>query len=159
MKIRPIKNNRDYREALKEIDRLMVARPNTPEGDRLDVLVTLVEAWEEKHWPIDSPDPVEAILFAMEHRGDDSSSPQRVRYSGRSANRRKRRRMTRRTYGVLYRSTRVCPCPSRKCHPRFNYLYLRLPILYEPFLSQSPESRRTLATASLSLLRAKNYLY
>ncbi len=57
MKIRPIKNNRDYREALKEIDRLMDARPNTLEGDRLDVLVTLVEAWEEKHWPIDSPDP------------------------------------------------------------------------------------------------------
>jgi HTH-type transcriptional regulator/antitoxin HigA len=69
MKIRPIKNNRDYREALKEIDRLMDARPNTPEGDRLDVLVTLVKAWEEKHWPIHSPDPVEAILFAMEHRG------------------------------------------------------------------------------------------
>ncbi len=53
MKIRPIKNNRDYHEALKEIDRLMDARPNTTEGDRLDVLVTLVEAWEEKHWPID----------------------------------------------------------------------------------------------------------
>ncbi len=63
MKIKPIKNNRDYREALKEIDRLMNARPNTPEGDRLDVLVTLVEAWEEKHCPIDSPDPVEAILY------------------------------------------------------------------------------------------------
>ena len=68
MEIRPIKNNRDYREALREVDRLMDARPNTPEGDRLDVLVTLVEAWEEKHWPIDSPDPVEAILFAMEQR-------------------------------------------------------------------------------------------
>ena len=50
MKIRPIKNNRDYREALKEIDLLMDARPNTSEGDRLDVLVTLVAAWEEKHW-------------------------------------------------------------------------------------------------------------
>jgi len=68
MEIRPIKNNRDYREALKKIERLMDARPNT-EGDRLDVLVTLVGAWEEKHWPIDLPDPVEAILFAMEHRG------------------------------------------------------------------------------------------
>src|SRR5436309_5244042 len=69
MKIKPIKNNRDYREALKEIDRLMDARSNTPEGDHLDVLVTLVVAWEEKHWPIDSPDPVEAILFAMDQRG------------------------------------------------------------------------------------------
>ena len=69
MEIKPIKNERDYRKALKEIDGLMNARPNTPEGDRLDVLVTLVEAWEEKHWPIDLPDPIEAILFAMEQRG------------------------------------------------------------------------------------------
>ena len=54
MGVRPIKNNRDYREVLNEIDRLMDARPNTSEGDRLDMLVTLVAAWEEKHWPIDS---------------------------------------------------------------------------------------------------------
>lgn len=66
MKIKPIKNERDYRKALKKIDGLMNARPNTPEGHRLDVLVTLVEPWERKHWPIDLPDPVEAILFAME---------------------------------------------------------------------------------------------
>jgi HTH-type transcriptional regulator/antitoxin HigA len=69
MEIKPIKNNRDYRAALNEIDRLMDAQPNSAEGDRLDVLATLVEAWEEKHWPIGSPDPVEAILFAMEQRG------------------------------------------------------------------------------------------
>ncbi len=69
MVIKPIRNERDHRRALKEIDRLMDARPGTPEGDRLDVLVTLVEAWEEKHHPIDPPDPVEAILFAMEQRG------------------------------------------------------------------------------------------
>jgi HTH-type transcriptional regulator/antitoxin HigA len=69
MEIKPIKNNRDYRAALNEIDRLMDAQPNSAEGDRLDVLATLVEAWEEKHWPIESPDPVEAILFAMEQRG------------------------------------------------------------------------------------------
>jgi len=69
MDIKPIKSERDYRKVLKEIDRLMDACPNTVEGDRLDVLVTLVEAWEEKHWPIDLPDPIEAILFAMEQRG------------------------------------------------------------------------------------------
>ena len=69
MEIKPIKNERDYRRALKEIDRLMNARLNTAEGDRLDILVTLVEAWEEKHWPIDLPDPVEAILFAMDQQG------------------------------------------------------------------------------------------
>jgi antitoxin component HigA of HigAB toxin-antitoxin module len=54
MKISPIKNNCDYREALRKIDRLMDARSNTMVGDRLDVLVTLVRASEEKHWPIDS---------------------------------------------------------------------------------------------------------
>lgn len=58
MEIKPIKNERDYRKALKEIDGLMDAWANTAEGDRLNVLVTLVEAWEEKHWPIDLPDPV-----------------------------------------------------------------------------------------------------
>ncbi len=66
MKIRPIKNNRDYREALKEIVRLMDARPNTPECDRLDVLVTLVEAWEVKHWPIDSPNRDSALRNSVQ---------------------------------------------------------------------------------------------
>jgi HTH-type transcriptional regulator/antitoxin HigA len=69
MEIKPIKNERGYRNALKEIDGLMDAKRNTREGDRLEVLVTLVAAWEEKHWPIDLPDPVEAIRFAMEQRG------------------------------------------------------------------------------------------
>ncbi len=69
MNIKPIKNNRDYREALKEIDGLMDARSNTPEGNHVDVLVTLVEAWETKQWPIDSPHPVGGFLFAMEQRG------------------------------------------------------------------------------------------
>ena len=69
MQIKPIKSERDYRRVLKEIDQLMGARPNTPQGDRLDVLTTLVEAWEEKHHPIDPPDPVAAIRFVMEQRG------------------------------------------------------------------------------------------
>jgi HTH-type transcriptional regulator/antitoxin HigA len=61
MNISPIKTQRDYRNVLKEIEGLMSAKRNTPEGDRLDVLVTLVEAWERKHYPLDLPDPVEAI--------------------------------------------------------------------------------------------------
>jgi len=69
MTIKPIKTERDYRRALREIERLMDARRNTPEGDRLDVLATLVEAWEARHYPIDAPDPVAAIEFAMEQRG------------------------------------------------------------------------------------------
>lgn len=66
MEISPIKTHRDYRRALKEIEGLMSARRNTPEGDRLDVLVTLVEAWERRHYPIDFPDPIEAIKYHME---------------------------------------------------------------------------------------------
>jgi HTH-type transcriptional regulator / antitoxin HigA len=69
MEIKPIRNERDYGRVLKEIDSLMDAKVNTPAGDRLDVLVTLVEAWEEKHYPIEAPDPVQAIEFAMEQRG------------------------------------------------------------------------------------------
>jgi HTH-type transcriptional regulator/antitoxin HigA len=69
MEIKPIKSERDYCRVLKEIEALMDARANTPEGDRLDILATLAEAWEEKHHPIDAPDPVAAIEFAMEQRG------------------------------------------------------------------------------------------
>ena len=68
MEIKPIKTKSAYRAALKEIDTLMTARPNTDEGDRLDVLVTLVEAYERKHFPMDLPDPVEAIKFYMEQK-------------------------------------------------------------------------------------------
>jgi HTH-type transcriptional regulator/antitoxin HigA len=66
MDIAPIKNQRDYRNALKEIEGLRTAKRNTPEGDRLDVLVTLVEAWERKHYRFDLPDPVEAIKYHMD---------------------------------------------------------------------------------------------
>ena len=69
MNIKPIRSERDYRRVLKEIDFLMDAKANTPQGERLDVLATLAEAWEEKHYPIDPPDPVEAIEFAMQQRG------------------------------------------------------------------------------------------
>lgn len=69
MEINPIKSTRDYRRALKEIEGLMRAKRNTPQGDRLDVLVTLVEAWETKHYPFDLPDPVEAIKYHMEQKG------------------------------------------------------------------------------------------
>jgi HTH-type transcriptional regulator/antitoxin HigA len=63
MDIAPIKSQRDYRRVLREIQGLMNARRNSPEGDRLDILVTLVEAWERK---LDLPDPVEAIRYHME---------------------------------------------------------------------------------------------
>jgi HTH-type transcriptional regulator / antitoxin HigA len=66
MDIRPIKTQRDYRRALKQIEGLMTAKRGSPEGDRLDVLVALVEAWERRHYPIDLPDPVEAIRYHMD---------------------------------------------------------------------------------------------
>jgi len=69
MEIEPIKSKRDYRRALKEIEGLMHAKRNTPNGDRLDVLVALVEAWEAKHYPLDLPDPIEAIKYHMEQKG------------------------------------------------------------------------------------------
>lgn len=69
MEIRPIKTELDHQATLKEIEGLMLAEANSPEGDRLDVLVTLVEAYEREHYPIDFPDPVEAIKFRMEQQG------------------------------------------------------------------------------------------
>ena len=69
MEIRPIKTEADYEAALEEIERLFDARPDTLEGDRLEVLVTLVEAYEEKHYAIPLPDPIEAIQYYMESRG------------------------------------------------------------------------------------------
>lgn len=69
MDIKPIRTDADYRAVLKEIETLMTAAPDTPEGERLDVLVTLVEAYEARHFPLDLPDPVEAIKFEMEQKG------------------------------------------------------------------------------------------
>jgi HTH-type transcriptional regulator/antitoxin HigA len=66
MDIKPIRTEADYEAALHEIDRLWGAPYGSPEGDDLDVLVTLVEAYEEKHYPILPPDPIEAILHQME---------------------------------------------------------------------------------------------
>lgn len=69
MEIKPIKTEADYRAALQEVDDLFDSVPNTPEGDRLEVLTTLLDAYEEKHYCIPTPDPIEAILYCMESRG------------------------------------------------------------------------------------------
>ena len=68
MDIKPIKNEADYRAALQEVEQLMLAQPDTAEGEKLDVMVTLIEAYEAKHFPMDLPDPVEAIKFEMERQ-------------------------------------------------------------------------------------------
>ncbi len=69
MDIKPIRSEADYETALKTIDQLWDAAQGSPEADQLDVLVTLVEAYEEKHYPISPPDPIEAILHYMESQG------------------------------------------------------------------------------------------
>jgi HTH-type transcriptional regulator / antitoxin HigA len=69
MTIKPIKTEADYEAALEEVERLFNAKPNTPEADRLEVFTTLIEAYEERHYSIPLPDPVEAILYHMESRG------------------------------------------------------------------------------------------
>jgi HTH-type transcriptional regulator/antitoxin HigA len=69
MDVKPIETEDDYRATLSEIESLMRAEPDTPEGERLDVLVTLVEAYECQHFPMDLPDPGEAIKFVMDQRG------------------------------------------------------------------------------------------
>jgi HTH-type transcriptional regulator/antitoxin HigA len=69
--IRPIRTRADYRAALAEVSPMFdnEPEPGTPEGDRFDVLVTLIEAYERKHFPIEAPDPIEAIKFQMEQKG------------------------------------------------------------------------------------------
>ena len=69
MDIKPIHTEADYHATLREIEILMGATAGSPEGDRLDVLVTLVEAHERAHFPMDFPDPIEAIKFVMDQRG------------------------------------------------------------------------------------------
>jgi HTH-type transcriptional regulator/antitoxin HigA len=67
--LRPIRTKADYKAAMTEIERLWGAKSGTPKGDRLDVLATLVEVYEAKHYPMDPPDPIYAILFRMEQQG------------------------------------------------------------------------------------------
>ena len=67
--VKPIRSAADYRKALAEVERLWGAKGGTPEGDRLDVLATLIDAYEAEHYPLDPPDPIEAIKFRMEQQG------------------------------------------------------------------------------------------
>lgn len=69
MNIKPIKTKKDYEAALNRINDLWDAKTDTPEGDELDILATLVEAYETKNFEISTPDPVEAIKFRMEQMG------------------------------------------------------------------------------------------
>jgi HTH-type transcriptional regulator/antitoxin HigA len=67
--LKPIRTENDYEAALEEVDRLWGAKSGSAEGDRLDVLATLIDAYEAQHYPMDPPDPIEAIQFRMEQLG------------------------------------------------------------------------------------------
>jgi HTH-type transcriptional regulator / antitoxin HigA len=67
--LKPIRSKADYRQALAEVERLWGAKNGTPRGDRLDVLATLIDAYEAEHYPMEPPDPIEAIKFRMEQQG------------------------------------------------------------------------------------------
>lgn len=67
--VKPIRTSKDHERAMKEAEVLWGAKSGTPKGDRLDVLATLIDAWEAAHYPMDPPDPTEAIKFRMEQQG------------------------------------------------------------------------------------------
>ena len=66
--LKPIRTKADYKEALAEVERLRGAKSGTPKGDRLDILATLIDAYETRHYPMDPPDPIEPIQFRMEQQ-------------------------------------------------------------------------------------------
>ena len=74
MELKPIRTEADHEAALREIERLWGAKKGTPNGDRLDVLATLVEVYEESHFPMDMPDPIDAIKFRLEQQGQDKKA-------------------------------------------------------------------------------------
>lgn len=74
MQLKPIRTNADHQSALIEIERLWDAEEGTTDGDRLEILTTLVEAYEEANFPMDMPDPIEAIKFRLEQQGEDNKA-------------------------------------------------------------------------------------
>jgi HTH-type transcriptional regulator/antitoxin HigA len=107
MQIKPIRTEHDYERALREVERLMDAKAGTAEEDRLDVLATLVDAYESKHFPIDPPDPIEAIRFRLEQQGLDTRALVGV-IGGRS-----------RVYEVMQRKRALSLEMIRRLHERF----------------------------------------
>jgi HTH-type transcriptional regulator/antitoxin HigA len=69
MNIKPVKTEKDYQKALKRLELIFDARPGTEDGDELDILALLIERYEDQHYPIEAPDPIEAIKFRMEQMG------------------------------------------------------------------------------------------
>jgi HTH-type transcriptional regulator/antitoxin HigA len=107
MEIKPIRTRADYMRTLREIERLWGAAERTAKGDRLEVLATLIEAYEQKHFPIDPPDPIEAIRFRLDQQGLDARALVGV-IGGRS-----------RVYEVMERKRPLSLEMIRRLHQRF----------------------------------------
>jgi HTH-type transcriptional regulator/antitoxin HigA len=107
MEIKPIRTRVDYERTLQEIERLWGSRKGTPQGDRPDVIAILVDAYEQKHFPIDPADPIEAIRFRLEQQGLDSRALVGV-IGGRS-----------RVYEVMQRKRALSLEMIRRLHQRF----------------------------------------
>ncbi len=107
MEIKPIRNEADYEAALREVERLWGAKAGTTGGDRLDVLTTLIEAYERNHFTVDAPDPIEAIRFRLEQQGLDYRALIGV-IGGRS-----------RVYEVMHRKRGLSLDMIRRLHERF----------------------------------------
>jgi HTH-type transcriptional regulator/antitoxin HigA len=108
MNIKPVKTKKDYEAALKRIEKLFDAGTNTPEGDELEILVTLVESYEKKHFNIAPPDPVEAIKFRMEQLGLKQSDLSKA-MGGKN-----------RVSEILNRKRQLTADMMRKLHKQFN---------------------------------------
>jgi HTH-type transcriptional regulator/antitoxin HigA len=78
MTIKPVKTKKDYQAAMTRLETIFDAKPGTPEGDELEVLSILIERYEQEHYPIDYPDPIEAIKFRMEQMGYSQSDLAKV---------------------------------------------------------------------------------
>lgn len=126
MEIRPIRDDADHEQALKEIERLWGAKEGTPDGDRLDILTTLVYAYEENHFPIDAPDPIEAIRLRLEQQGLDHHALIGV-IGGRS-----------RVYEVMHRKRALSLEMIRRLNQRFG---ISAEVLIRPV--RAPRRRRT----------------
>ena len=124
MEIRPIRNQADHERALREIERLWEAAQGTPDGDRLEVLVTLVEAYERIHYPIDPPDPLEAIRFRLEQQGLDLRALVGV-IGNRS-----------RVYEVMRGDRGLSLSMIRRLHERFG---IPAEVLIRPVLKRTPQ--------------------
>lgn len=125
MEIKPIRTKLDYERSLREIERLWGAKEGTAEGDRLDVLATLVDAYEQKQFPIDAPEPIEAIRFRLEQQGLDERALVGV-IGGRS-----------RVYEVMRRKRPLSLDMIRRLHERFG---IPAEVLIRPI--RAPRRRR-----------------